>query len=42
MKVLGDFTVVDEKTIRFGFNAIKNLGSDVIANDNPGEGTGYQ
>ncbi len=26
----GDFTVVDEKTIRFGFNAIKNLGSDVI------------
>jgi DNA polymerase-3 subunit alpha len=25
-----DFTVVDEKTIRFGFNAIKNLGSDVI------------
>ena len=28
---LGDFTVVDEKTIRFGFNAIKNLGSDLIA-----------
>ncbi len=28
---LGDFTVVNEKTIRFGFNAIKNLGSDVIA-----------
>jgi DNA polymerase-3 subunit alpha len=27
---LGDFTVVDEKTIRFGLNAIKNLGSDVI------------
>ena len=27
---LGDFTVVDEHTIRFGFNAIKNLGSDVI------------
>jgi DNA polymerase-3 subunit alpha len=26
----GDFTVVDEKTIRFGLNAIKNLGSDVI------------
>lgn len=26
-----DFTVVDEKTIRFGLNAIKNLGSDVIA-----------
>jgi len=29
---LGDFTVVDEKTIRFGLNAIKNLGSDVIKN----------
>ena len=28
---LGDFTVVDEHTIRFGLNAIKNLGSDVIA-----------
>lgn len=28
---LDDFTVVDEKTIRFGLNAIKNLGSDVIA-----------
>ena len=28
---LGNFTVVDEKTIRFGLNAIKNLGSDVIA-----------
>jgi len=28
---LADFTVVDEKTIRFGLNAIKNLGSDVIA-----------
>ncbi len=28
---LGDFTVVDEKTIRFGLNAIKNLGSDVVA-----------
>ncbi|MBL8030090.1 MAG: DNA polymerase III subunit alpha, partial [Candidatus Doudnabacteria bacterium] len=27
---LGDFTVVDEKTIRFGLNAVKNLGSDVI------------
>jgi DNA polymerase-3 subunit alpha len=26
----GDFTVVDERTIRFGLNAIKNLGSDVI------------
>jgi DNA polymerase III subunit alpha len=26
----GDFTVVDEKTIRFGLNAIKNLGSDVV------------
>jgi len=26
----GDFTVVDDKTIRFGLNAIKNLGSDVI------------
>lgn len=25
-----DFTVVDDKTIRFGLNAIKNLGSDVI------------
>jgi DNA polymerase-3 subunit alpha len=25
-----DFTVVDEKTIRFGMSAIKNLGSDVI------------
>ncbi len=28
---MDDFTVVDEKTIRFGLNAIKNLGSDVIA-----------
>ncbi|MBI5530157.1 MAG: DNA polymerase III subunit alpha [Candidatus Doudnabacteria bacterium] len=28
---LGDFTVVDEKNIRFGLNAIKNLGNDVIA-----------
>jgi DNA polymerase-3 subunit alpha len=28
---LADFTVVDEHTIRFGLNAIKNLGSDVIA-----------
>jgi DNA polymerase-3 subunit alpha len=28
---LGDFTVVDDRTIRFGLNAIKNLGSDVIA-----------
>lgn len=27
---LGDFTVVDQHTIRFGLNAIKNLGSDVI------------
>lgn len=27
---LGDFTVVDSQTIRFGLNAIKNLGSDVI------------
>ncbi len=27
---LGDFTVVNENTIRFGLNAIKNLGSDVI------------
>lgn len=27
---LGDFTVVDDVTIRFGLNAIKNLGSDVI------------
>jgi DNA polymerase III subunit alpha len=27
---LGDFTVVDATTIRFGLNAIKNLGSDVI------------
>ena len=27
---LGDFTVVDQTTIRFGLNAIKNLGSDVI------------
>jgi len=27
---LGDFTVVDDHTIRFGLNAIKNLGSDVI------------
>jgi DNA polymerase III subunit alpha len=26
----GDFTVVDDQTIRFGFNAIKNLGSDVV------------
>ncbi len=26
----GDFTVVDEHTIRFGLNAIKNLGSDVV------------
>ncbi len=25
-----NFTVVDDKTIRFGLNAIKNLGSDVI------------
>lgn len=27
---LGDFTVVDDKTIRFGLNAIKNLGGDLI------------
>ena len=27
---LGNFTVVDDKTIRFGLNAIKNLGSDVV------------
>ncbi len=27
----GDFTVIDNKTIRFGLNAIKNLGSDVVA-----------
>ncbi|MBX4188181.1 MAG: DNA polymerase III subunit alpha, partial [Candidatus Doudnabacteria bacterium] len=27
---LADFTVIDEKHIRFGLNAIKNLGSDVI------------
>jgi DNA polymerase-3 subunit alpha len=26
----GDFTVVDDNTIRFGLNAIKNLGSDVV------------
>lgn len=26
----GDFTVIDEHTIRFGLRAIKNLGSDVI------------
>lgn len=26
----GDFTVIDEKTIRFGLRAIKNLGSDVV------------
>ncbi len=26
----GDFTVTDEHTIRFGLNAIKNLGSDVV------------
>lgn len=26
----GDFTVVSEKIIRFGLNAIKNLGSDVV------------
>jgi DNA polymerase-3 subunit alpha len=26
----GDFTVVDERTIRFGLNAIKNLGADVV------------
>ncbi len=29
---LGDFTVVGDSTIRFGLNAIKNLGSDVIKN----------
>ncbi len=28
---LGDFTVVDDRHIRFGLNAIKNLGSDVVA-----------
>jgi DNA-directed DNA polymerase III PolC len=28
---MDDFTVVDDTTIRFGLNAIKNLGSDVIA-----------
>ncbi|HVY67543.1 MAG TPA: DNA polymerase III subunit alpha, partial [Patescibacteria group bacterium] len=28
---LGDFTVVDAGHIRFGLNAVKNLGSDVIA-----------
>ncbi|MGE5298396.1 MAG: DNA polymerase III subunit alpha, partial [Acidobacteriaceae bacterium] len=27
---LANFTVIDDKHIRFGFNAIKNLGSDVI------------
>lgn len=27
---LKDFTVIDEQNIRFGLNAIKNLGSDVI------------
>jgi DNA polymerase III subunit alpha len=26
----GDFTVIDDHTIRFGLNAIKNLGSDVV------------
>lgn len=26
----GDFTVINEKTIRFGLRAIKNLGSDVV------------
>lgn len=26
----GDFTVIDDQTIRFGLNAIKNLGSDVV------------
>lgn len=26
----GDFTVIDDKTIRFGLRAIKNLGSDVV------------
>ncbi|MCL5666667.1 MAG: DNA polymerase III subunit alpha [Patescibacteria group bacterium] len=26
-----NFTVVDDRTVRFGLNAIKNLGSDVIA-----------
>ncbi len=26
----GDFTVTDDKTIRFGLRAIKNLGSDVV------------
>ena len=28
---LSNFTVIDEKNIRFGLRAIKNLGSDVIA-----------
>lgn len=27
---LSDFTVIDDHHIRFGFNAIKNLGSDII------------
>jgi DNA polymerase III subunit alpha len=27
---LSDFTVIDNHNIRFGFNAIKNLGSDII------------
>jgi DNA polymerase III subunit alpha len=26
----GDFTVIDDRTIRFGLRAIKNLGSDVV------------
>ncbi len=26
----GDFTVIDQRTIRFGLRAIKNLGSDVV------------
>jgi len=26
----GDFTVVDDRTIRFGLNGIKNLGTDVV------------
>lgn len=26
----GDFTVIDDHTIRFGLNAIKNLGTDVV------------
>lgn len=28
---LANFTVIDEKQIRFGLNAVKNLGSDIVA-----------